>query len=169
MQRYIVRTILFAALLLTLAAAAWAQHPAICSNAGVAGSWGSTLTGTQFLPTGTVASFAAVNRTTYDYAGNFSGTQTRTSNGTVSHVTFRGTYTLNSDCTGTKTVKSFDQSGNLVNTATQDFVLVDNAKEIFEIFTSVTLANGTNIPVVITGHAAKLFPLPWVYGWETIS
>ncbi len=167
MKRGIVRTVLCVTLLLGLAAAAWAQHQAICSNAGVAGSWGSILTGTQIPPTGAVP-FAAVNRTTYDYAGNFSGTQTRTSNGNVSRVTFKGTYTLNSDCTGTKTVKSFDQSGNLVNTATLDFVLVNNAKELLEVFTSITLANGTSVPVVIAGHATKLFPLPWVYGWETI-
>ncbi len=161
MKRDIVRTVLFVTFWLSLAVAASAQPGPVCSNAGLAGSWGATLTGTQILPTGAVP-FAAVNRTTYDFAGNFWGTQTRTSNGTVSRVTFRGTYTVNSDCTGTKAVRSFDQSGNLVNTATLDFVLVSNAKEIIEVFTSITLANGTSVAVVITGRATKL------YEWEYI-
>jgi len=170
MKRNIVWTMFFVAtLLLSLASVASAQDNVICSNAGVAGTWGTTLTGTQFLPapTGPVP-FASVNRITYDLAGNFSGTQTRSSNGTVSRVTFRGTYTVNSDCTGKKTIKAYNQSGNLLNTAEADFVLVNNAKDLFEIFTSVVLPDGTSVPVVITGHSTKLFPFPWVYGWETI-
>ncbi len=160
MKGNFVRLVFFVTFLLGVAAAAQAQYQGVCTNSDVAGYWGSTLTGTQVLPTGAVP-FAAINRTTYDYAGNFWGTQTRTSNGTVSRVTFRGTYTLNPDCTGTKTVKSFDLSGNLVNTATLDVVFMGNSKELFEVFTSITLANGTNVPVVITGHAKKLFPLEW--------
>jgi hypothetical protein len=160
MKRNIVRTVFFATIFLGVAALALAQGYGPCSNASVAGEYGTILTGTQILPTGAVP-FAAVNRTTYDMAGNLWGTQTRTSNGTVSRVTFRGTYTLNSDCTVTKTVISYDKLGNVVNTATMDGVFVGNSKELFEVFTSVTLANGTNIPVVISGHAKKLFPLEW--------
>ena len=169
MKRNIVWTMFFvAALVLVLASAALAQDRFICSSAGVAGTWGTTLTGTQILPTGPVP-FASVNRITYDPAGNFSGTQTRSSNGTVSRVTFRGTYTVNPDCTGKKTIRAFDPSGNLLNTAEADFVLVNNAKELLEIFTSVVLANGTSVPVIITGHSIKLFSFPWVYGVETIQ
>ena len=157
---------LFATLLLGLASVAPAQDNFICSNTGIAGTWGTTLTGTQVLPTGPVL-FASVNRITYDRAGNFSGTQTRSSNGTVSRVTFRGTYTMNPDCTGKKTIRAFDQSGNLLNTAEADFVLVNNAKELLEIFTSVTLPNGASVPVIITGHSIRLFSFPWVYGVET--
>jgi hypothetical protein len=161
MKRNIVRTFLLAAFLLSLAAVTLAQPQRICSNAELAGSWGSTLTGTQILPTGSVP-FAAVSRTTYDFAGNLWGTQTRTSNGNVSRVTFQGTCTVNPDCTGTKTIRSFDQSGNLINTATVDFVLVSSAKEVVEVFTSITLPNGVTVPVVITGRATKL------YEWEYI-
>jgi hypothetical protein len=166
MKRNIVWTMFFVAtLLLSLASVASAQDKFICSNAGVAGTWGTTLTGTQILPTGPVP-FASVNRTTYDLAGNLLGTQTRSSNGTFSRVTFRGTFTVNSDCTGKKTVKAFDPSGNLLNTVEADFVLVNNGKELLEIFTSVTLPSGTSVPVVITGHSIKLFPYPWVYGTD---
>ncbi|MBZ5536861.1 MAG: hypothetical protein LAO31_12985 [Acidobacteriia bacterium] len=169
MKRNIVWTLFFVAtLLLSLASVASAQDRYICSNAGVAGTWGTTLTGTQFLPTGPVP-FASVNRNTFDHAGNFSGTQTRSTNGNVSRVTFQGTYTVNPDCTGKKTAKAFDPSGNLLNTVEADFVLVNNGKELLEIFTSVTVPtpNGpTSVPVVITGHAIKLFPFPWLYGFE---
>ncbi len=158
MKGNIVRTALCAAaLILSVATASFAQSEGFCSNNSIAGSWGTTMTGTQILPSGAVA-FASVNRSTYDNAGNLWGVQTRVSNGTVSRVTFRGTYTLNPDCTGTKTVRSYDSSENLINTATLDIVFVGNSEEFFEVFTSVTLANGMNIPVIITGHSKKLFP-----------
>jgi hypothetical protein len=162
MKRNFVRTIFFATILLSPAVVASAQNEGVCTNASVAGTWGTILTGTQIPATGAVP-FASVNRTTYDFAGNFWGSQTRSSNGTVSRVTYVGTYTLNSDCTGKKTVRAYDKSGNLLNTAEEDFVLVRNAKELFEIFTSVTLPNGTSVPVVISGHSIKLFPLEWPF------
>ena len=144
-------------LLLSLPAIAKEKDEYTCSSIDIAGEWGTTMTGTVFAPTGAVP-FAAVSKAAYDFAGNYWGTQTRSSNGTVSRVTFRGTYTVNSDCTGTKTTRSYDQSGNLLNTATQDFVLTNNAQEIFEIFTSNVLTNGVAIPMVVTGNSKRLFP-----------
>jgi hypothetical protein len=159
----ILRTVFFATLLLGMATVASAQqalHGGSCTNFTVAGSWGTTMTGTLFPPTGAVP-FAAVNRVTYDGAGNYSGTQTRSSNGTVSRATVQGTYTVNSDCTGKKTTRGYDQSGNLLNTVEQDFVLVNDGKELFEIFTSLTLPNGTSVPAVVTGHSMRQYPLSW--------
>jgi len=118
------------------------------------------MTGTLLLPTGAVP-FAAVNYATYDGRGNYSGTQTRSNNGTVSRVTFEGTYTVNPDCTGKKTTRSYDQSGNLTNTVDQDFVLVNDGKELFEIFAVLALPNGASVPAVITGHSKKMFPIDW--------
>jgi hypothetical protein len=169
MKRNIVRTIFFATLLLGVAVAASAQqNDGVCTNASIAGMWGTTMTGTLILPTGAVP-FAAVSRATYDFAGNYWGTQTRSNNGAVSRITFRGTYTVNPDCTGTKTTKSYDQAGNLLNTATQDFVLVNDAEEIVEIFTSNTLPNGTTIQMVVTGNSKRLFPNSiWEHVYERV-
>jgi hypothetical protein len=159
MTRDGVSTLFLVAMLMSLPAVAQDTPGRTCSNADIEGDWGTTMTGTIINPaTGVAASFAAVNRATYDSEGNYRGTQTRSTNGTVSRVTFEGTYELSSDCTGTKTTRSYDPSGNLTNTVTQDFVLVDDAKELTEIMTSNILANGTNVPVVITGNSKKLFP-----------
>ena len=46
----------------------------------------------------------------------------------------------------------------LLNTAYQDFVLVDNANEILEIITSNILASGAAMPTMITGQSQKTFP-----------
>jgi hypothetical protein len=165
----IARTFVFATLLLSLASVASAQqllHGGVCTAATVAGRWGTIMTGTLLPPTGAVP-FAAVNSATYDGVGNYSGTQTRSNNGTVSRITFQGTYVVNPDCTGKKTTRGYDQSGNLLNTVDQDFVLVNEGKELFEIFTSLTLPNGTTVPAVVTGHSLKQFPLDWPwYAWQ---
>jgi hypothetical protein len=162
MRRSIVWTFIFIAMLLmSLAAVAKDNRDrddCTCSNADIAGEWGTFMTGTIFHPTAGALSFAAVNKATYDSRGNYSGTQTRNTNGTASRVTFEGTYILNSDCTGTKTTSSFDQSGNLLNTVEQDFILVNNAKELIEVFTLNTLANGVILPTLITGNSKKVFP-----------
>ena len=62
---------------------------------------------------------------------------------------------MNPDCTGTKIGKTYDSSGNLINTAYQDFVLVDDANEIFEIFTSNIRNDGVALPTDDNRAVAK--------------
>ena len=163
MKRNLAWTLLFiATFLLSLPAVAKQKYKkdCTCSNADLVGDWGTTMTGTITNPaTGVASPFAAVNKATYDAVGNYWGTQTRNVGGTASHVTFQGVYTLNPDCTGTKTTKSYDAtSGALLNTVTQDFVLTNNASELSEVFTSNILPNGVSVPSVVIGHSQKLFP-----------
>ena len=130
-----------------------------CSNADLEGEWGTTMTGMIMTSATTAIPFGAVNKAVYDSEGNYEGTQIRRiNNQPVSTVTFQGVYTLNPDCTGTKTTTSYDSSGNPVNTATQDFVLVDNANEILEIFTSSIKADKTPTMMIVTGQSQKTFP-----------
>jgi hypothetical protein len=145
------------ALLLSLAAVASAQDDRTCTMTGRAGEYGFAWTGTIILPTGAVP-FAVVGKSTFDAAGNFSSTSTASVGGKVSHTTGKGTYTLNSDCTGTLTSSSYDQSGNLVNILTADTVSLDNMRETRGIMTSLVLPNGVSLPVAITLNARKLFP-----------
>jgi hypothetical protein len=149
----------FCALFLSLAAVASAQPQGTCSTASVQGTWGFTDTGTVILPTGPVP-FAAVGIITGDDHGNFSGTQTTSVGGRVSKETFKGTGTVNSDCTGTATFSVYDESGTtLLRTATFSVVFVDSAREEREIATSLVLEpTGTQVPTVITGSAKKLSP-----------
>jgi hypothetical protein len=108
-------------------------------------------------PAGAVT-FGAANKAAYDSAGNFGGTQIRSINGTTSTAKFAGEYMVNPDCTGIKIGRTYDLSGKLLNTAYQDFVLVDNANEIFEIFTSNIRADGVALPMIVTGQSQKTFP-----------
>jgi len=132
-----------------------------CSSADLKGQWGTTMEGRIMTATSSIP-FGAANKGVYDSMGNFEATQIRSVNGTVSNVYGGGTYTLNPDCTGSKTIKTYDSTGKLLNTATQDFVLVDDANEIFEIFTSNIKHNndGTTspVPMVVTGQSQKTFP-----------
>src|SRR5574341_2141018 len=92
MKRNVVSTLFLVAMLMNLPAVA-KEDDRTCSNAYIEGDWGTTMTGTIINPiTGVAASFAAVNRSTYDSRGNFRGNQTRSINGTVSRLIFGGTY-----------------------------------------------------------------------------
>ncbi len=135
-----------------------AQADGTCTLASRAGDYAYTWTGTMVLPTGAVPA-AGVGRSTFDEAGNMSATQTVSRGGTVSQVTVKGTYTVNPDCTGTITANTYDQAGNLSNKVTWLTVTVNNMTETYLIMTSMVSADGTNIPVIITNHGTKLFPV----------
>ncbi len=95
MKRNIRRTTLlmvfFATLFFSMARAMRADDR--CSTAKAAGDWGHTYTGTLILRAGAVP-LAALARWTQDAEGNFSGTQTRTLNGSVAEETFTGAVTV---------------------------------------------------------------------------
>ena len=71
--------------------------------------------------------------------------------------TFTGTLTVNPDCTGATTIKFFE-SGVLARTSVLSLVFDDNMKELRLVQKSLTLPDGTNVPVVITVEAEKMFP-----------
>jgi len=126
-----------------------------CSDASVAGDWAYTETGTVIPATGATP-FAAVANYTIDSKGNLIGTATSSSGGTVSNVTLEGSATVNPDCTGTLTVGVY-ASGTLVRTVSFDIVYVNNSRAARGIVTSIILANGTSVPVVLTIDAQKVF------------
>lgn len=145
--------IVFAATLIT-SMAATAQNGNSCSFARAAGTYGTSDSGTVV----GIGPRAADAMLTLDKAGNFSGPVTVSLNGIVTHSTASGTYTVNRDCTGSASFSEFDQSGNLLLTATADFFWVNNMREILFIFTSATLADGTSLATVVNGNAKKLVP-----------
>ena len=154
MKRNIIRLTLailsFAVLLASLAPAA---HAATCSTATVAGNWGLTLTGTLLLPTGPVPA-AAVVRATADINGNLTGTEGRNVGGGYADETFNGNWTVNADCTATGTV-SFYQAGQLVRTSVLTLVFDNNSREVRMVQKSLTLPDGTELPVVVTVEGRK--------------
>jgi hypothetical protein len=159
MKRNIVRTICFATLCLALPAVAPAQGHRACSNAGLAGAWGYTETGTVIHPTAGAVAVAAVGIYTFDHAGNFSGTQYSSSGGTVVQDTKEGTYTVDADCTATLTLSVFNQSGTLLRKSVWQIVLVENATEMRGIMTSLVVQpSGPNVPPIVTLSAKRLVP-----------
>jgi hypothetical protein len=157
MKRKFARTTLLisvAALCLTLAPAVNAAQT--CSNAKAAGAWGLILTGTLLLPTGPVPG-AAVARVSADTAGNISGTEARNVGGGFANETIIGSWTVNSDCTATLTANIYE-SGVLVRTSVLALVFVDKSSKLLMVQESLTLPDGTPIPVVITVEGNKLFP-----------
>jgi hypothetical protein len=123
-----------------------------CSTAITAGDWGFTDTGSII----GLGPFGAIGTFTLDAAGNVVGEQTNSVNGSVSHLTFTGSYTVNSDCAGSTDLDVFDSLGNKVRTSGLDLVFDDDVKEMRAIFTSVILPSGTSLPTVITLEARRL-------------
>jgi len=125
-----------------------------CSLVRAAGTYGDSDSGTVV----GVGPRAAVILLTLDAAGNAKGKVTASLNGSVTHTSLSGTYTVNPDCTGTATFGEFDQSGNLILTAAADAVWDNNMREFRFVFTSAVLADGTPLATVINGDARKLVP-----------
>lgn len=146
--------ILFVATLLLSAVGAAQAEDAACSLARAAAAYGVSDSGTVV----GVGPRAAVARLKLDAAGNINGSVTASLNGGISNTTLSGTYTVNRDCTGASSFGEFDQSGNLLLSATVAFVWDDNMKELRFLFTSVVLPDGTSLPTAINGSARKLVP-----------
>lgn len=156
MRRNIQRTICFATLMLAVAAVAAAQDDRICSNAGVAGEWGYTKTGTLYLPTGPIP-FATLGKFTLGADGSFTGVNNGSVGGNVSKDILQGTFTIDPDCTGTMTVAVYSESRTLLRTITMALVVDDDEKELRGLVTSLVLPSGVSLPTVITAQAKKMF------------
>jgi hypothetical protein len=140
-------------ILLLTARLSFAEGPQ-CSTRSVAGDWGFTLTGTILLPTGAVPA-AAVGRLTADIYGNVTGTEARNVGGGYGDETITGSWKVNRDCTGSAAADFYDESGNKVRTSVLTIVFDDNSRQVRMVQKSLTLPNGTELPVVITVEAGK--------------
>lgn len=148
------RALLVLAVTFVLAMVPLQAQASHCSNASAAGNWAYTYTGTLILPTGAVP-VAAVGRYTQDSAGNIAGSQTRSNGGSSAVETIAGTVSVNKDCTGTANIDVY-QDGLLQRSAVLALVYDSNGNHVRMIFQSLTLPDGTNLPVVITVDAGKL-------------
>jgi hypothetical protein len=110
-----------------------------CNNKLLAGHYGFTLQGTKFPVTGVPGPTGlqvGVAMADFDGDGSFEQIDTVTINGEVAsdftHTPANGTYTVNSDCTGTFTIDFTDGRPPVVTS----FVVVDNGTEIDTVVTS---------------------------------
>ena len=130
-----------------------AVHAAHCSTSTVAGDWGLTLNGLLILPTGPVPA-AAVLKAAADVEGNITGTEARNVGGGYADETLTGKWTVNPDCTGTATANIY-QSGQLVRVSVLSIVFDENSKQVRMVQKSLTLPDGTEVPVVVTAEGKK--------------
>lgn len=142
----------FAMFVVSAAPSAYAQQ---CSLGGAAGAYGFTGTGTLLLPTGAVQ-IAAAGRINLHADGTLAGTEARSVGGDFANETLIGTWTVNASCKFTSTIKVF-VSGALVRTSVLVGVLEENMTEAHDVQKSLTLPDGTNVPVVITFEAKRIF------------
>ena len=121
--------------LLTLAAAA-ALVPAVhaqCTNATLTGNYAMIWSGftTKKAPMGNEVPWAGVGVVTFDGAGNVSAGYTTAINGAIyTAQTGAGTYTVNSDCTGSFAITSGDAAGTTAN-----LVILGGGVEVFGVVT----------------------------------
>lgn len=134
-----------------LAMPAQAAH---CSAAKGAGSYGFTLNGVLILPSGPVP-IAAVGRAKLEADGNTYGTEARNVGGGFADETFTGAFTINADCTGTATLKFFE-AGQLVRTSVLSILMDDDNQEIRMVQQSLTLPDGSTLPVILTVEARRI-------------
>jgi hypothetical protein len=138
-----------------LALAPLQAHANRCSQASAAGNWAYTYTGTIFTTNGPVPA-ASVGHFKQDAAGNVTGSQTRSVAGDAAVEDIAGNIALNKDCTAAATIKVF-VNGQLQRTAVLALAYDNDGNQVRGIFQSLTLADGTNVPVVITIDGNRLF------------
>jgi len=151
---YLKRTItilMFAVGIASLATPAHAQH---CTNAKLAGNWAFTLSGTLVLPTGPVP-IAAVGAATLEANGTLAGTEARSVGGQYADETENGTFSVNPDCTGSMTI-NFYEDGQLVRTSVLSIVVDTANTEVRMVQASLTLPDGTVLPIIATVEAKRM-------------
>jgi hypothetical protein len=138
------------ALIVSMSAFAQAEEHA-CSLARSKGHWSLTDNGTVV----GVGPRTAVGVFTLDGKGNLlNGVAASSLNGTVASETFSGTYTVNSDCSGTFDVKIYSGGTELFE-LTAFTAFDDDMKEMRAVFTSLVTPDGTSVPTVINLDARK--------------
>src|ERR1700752_530107 len=118
-----------------------------CSQASAAGYWAYTYTGTVYVPA--AAPIAAVGHFHQDAKGNVTGGQTHTLAGQTEVADITATATVNSNCTGSATINVY-LGGSLLRTRTVNIAYDSDGNHVRMIFTSLTLSDGTVLPVVAT-------------------
>lgn len=120
-----------------------------CSQAALAGKWTYTYTGTILTSNGAFP-LASVGHFHQDAAGNLQGAQARSVAGSSGVEDISGTITVNADdCSATGTVNVL-VGGQLQRTAILALAYDQDGNHLRAIFQSLTLPDGTNLPVVIT-------------------
>ena len=148
MKNNFARSLLVLGAVLVATLAPLQAHAAFCSTASTAGSWAYTYTGTIFTPNGPLPA-ASVGHFRQDTSGNITGSQNRSVAGQSGVEDISGTISVNGDCTASLTINVL-VNGQLQRTSALAGAFDSNGNHVRVIFQSLTLPDGTNVPVVIT-------------------
>lgn len=145
----------FVLLMLGALGSGYAQtQSSACNNNLIAGNYGFSIQGNKLGGTGPTGPQVGVAMTDFDGKGGLSQIDTVTVSGDVvadfTHTPATGTYTVNSDCTGTFTINFTDGRPPIV----ANFVVVDDG---LEIDTVVTSAGGSQGVIATSSIGKKRF------------
>jgi len=155
MKTNFLRTLLVLGATFVLAMIPLQAEASHCSNAGQAGNWAYTYTGSIFTQNGPLPA-ASVGHFSQDSEGNITGRQVRSVAGNSGLEDITGNIAVNRDCTATATINVI-VNGQLQRTAAIALVYDSNKNHARMIFQSLTLPDGTNVPVVLTIDANRSF------------
>jgi hypothetical protein len=128
-----------------------------CSTFNLLGTFSRSDTGTVLMApaAAAVGPIAVVGTFTFDGAGKITGATVTSQNGNIGQGTQTGTYTVNSDCTGTIIVQ-----GSGGHASHYSFVMDDGGNGFQYICT-----DSGPISIVYSGTARRQFPVgDWRYG-----
>ena len=116
-----------------------------CSLSRAAANWTFTDSGTVI----GVGPRAALGKFTLNAGGSLlNGVATSSLNGVIAEETFYGTYTVNSDCTGTMSGEIFS-GGIEIFAITLNIIFDKKMEHLHGLFTSVVTPLGASLPTVI--------------------
>jgi len=122
-----------------------------CNNRIIAGNYGFTIEGNKLGGLGPIGPMMGVAMTQFDGNGGLTQIDTVTINGVVvadfTHTPASGTYTVNSDCTGTFTINFTDNRPTVVT----NFVVVEAGLEI----DAVVISAGGHTGILATRSIGK--------------
>jgi hypothetical protein len=148
MKTNLLRSLLVLGLVLAATLVPFQANAAQCSTASTAGNWAYTYTGTIFTASGPLP-LASVGHFHQDASGNLTGSQNRSVAGQSGLEDISGTNSVSGDCTSSFTINVL-VNGQLLRTAQLAAVYDSSGNHVRAIFQSLTLPDGTNVPVVIT-------------------
>jgi len=152
-KKLLVNVLALALLMLGALESGYAQSEslAVCNNRLIAGNYGFTIQGNKLGGQGPTGPQVGVAMTEFDGRGGLTQIDTVTVNGEVvadfTHTPATGTYTVNSDCTGTFTINFTDGRPPVA----ANFVVVENGLEI----DTVVVSAGGNQGIIATGSVGK--------------
>ena len=151
-RKFFGNSVALVALALAVLGSAYAQGGfPVCNNRLIAGAYGFTVQGTKLAGLGPTGPQVGVAMAEFDGEGNFTQIDTVTINGVVvadfTHTPANGTYTVNSDCTGTFTIDFTDGRPTVVT----NFVVVEGGLEI----DTVVVSAGGKQGILATSSVGK--------------